>query len=855
MRFLFLIILLHVSTLPLQAQLNPENLIKSRDSRLIENRGQVLGSRGEKVNEVLFYSSAKGLNFYITKQGISFILFQPVQEGFYEQESEEGQVNWERIDLELRGANIQIENCIKLYPSEDQSLNFINAANPEGIYGVQEYQKVIFKDIYPHIDWEIYQSLETGIKYDLILHPGANPDDIQLVYGTKEKITLSESGDLSIETSLGSFKELAPVSFLNDKKIRSSYRITDRIGNEKRGYNNHIKFDLESAVVEQIKNPSSNEILILDPELVWCTVFGGNGLDGITGIEIYNNDFYLGGYTVSLNFPTYQINEAYYQSSSDTSLDGVLLKFDNNGKLMWSTAYGGSQKEFIRGIKFDSNGSLYAIGYTYSDDFPLENLGGYFQDTKVSVSGFILKFNNAGHRTRATFLGTIDCYLVNLVVDSKDNLFVTGYSKGYFPLKDNGEFFYGLAMSSGYDGYIGKFDKEGNYLWGTNFGGTSTNSWVGHDYSFGLAVNSFDDIYVVGETLSQNFPLMDNGGYFRDQLEGSIESFIMRFSNAGALKWSTFYGGNNIEFAKSVTIDNENNVLVVGYTETQNLDDMLNSAVNSGEYFIQKYDVNNKRVWGRYFGGSTQEIIMSLSNYHLETYNNQVVVDKCNNYFLALDTKSKNMETLSFCGSGYMDDGEDKLSSQYLAMLNEEGQILGATYFGGAGKSFRANLATDSYGNLWLTGEWIIATDTLFGYPLLSGDANAYYDDTHNGMDDTFIAKFNTANNVGACYCDHVDHSNEPVFIHLPNVFTPNGDGINDKFFKLNSSGVKTVELNILNRWGQVVFQTNDINFVWNGLDQSGLPVMDGTYFWVAKIEDFNKKKHKENGFLVVIHE
>ncbi|MCL2682119.1 MAG: gliding motility-associated C-terminal domain-containing protein [Bacteroidales bacterium] len=71
----------------------------------------------------------------------------------------------------------------------------------------------------------------------------------------------------------------------------------------------------------------------------------------------------------------------------------------------------------------------------------------------------------------------------------------------------------------------------------------------------------------------------------------------------------------------------------------------------------------------------------------------------------------------------------------------------------------------------------------------------------------------------------------------LPNIFTPNGDGINDVFKAIRNeySGMFTIK--IFNRWNNVVFESNDPNFEWDGNNQrTGQPCPDGTYFYVAEL-------------------
>lgn len=71
----------------------------------------------------------------------------------------------------------------------------------------------------------------------------------------------------------------------------------------------------------------------------------------------------------------------------------------------------------------------------------------------------------------------------------------------------------------------------------------------------------------------------------------------------------------------------------------------------------------------------------------------------------------------------------------------------------------------------------------------------------------------------------------------LPNVFTPNGDGINDLFKPLAGwRFVDNVDLIILNRWGQEVFRTNDPQINWDGKNALGQNLESGTYYYRIKI-------------------
>ncbi|NOX86636.1 MAG: gliding motility-associated C-terminal domain-containing protein, partial [Chlorobi bacterium] len=67
---------------------------------------------------------------------------------------------------------------------------------------------------------------------------------------------------------------------------------------------------------------------------------------------------------------------------------------------------------------------------------------------------------------------------------------------------------------------------------------------------------------------------------------------------------------------------------------------------------------------------------------------------------------------------------------------------------------------------------------------------------------------------------------------YLPNAFTPNGDGLNDEFKPVQRYDlVRTYHLYIYNRWGQLIFETSDINTGWDGT-YKGQPAEQGTYIY-----------------------
>lgn len=85
----------------------------------------------------------------------------------------------------------------------------------------------------------------------------------------------------------------------------------------------------------------------------------------------------------------------------------------------------------------------------------------------------------------------------------------------------------------------------------------------------------------------------------------------------------------------------------------------------------------------------------------------------------------------------------------------------------------------------------------------------------------------------------------DPI-VHIPNVFTPNGDQVNDEFF-FDMQYVKSIEIRIFNRWGNKILEMNDINSKWDG-KENGNDVSDGVYFYQYTLVDLNGKMTKGHG-------
>jgi gliding motility-associated-like protein len=93
----------------------------------------------------------------------------------------------------------------------------------------------------------------------------------------------------------------------------------------------------------------------------------------------------------------------------------------------------------------------------------------------------------------------------------------------------------------------------------------------------------------------------------------------------------------------------------------------------------------------------------------------------------------------------------------------------------------------------------------------------------------------------------------EPITFETPNVFTPDGDGINDEFF-MNVENAKDYTIEIRNRWGNVVAELNENNPAWDGKTKSGSDVAVGTYFYSYTLNpiELDDEPVQGQGFVVI---
>ena len=98
--------------------------------------------------------------------------------------------------------------------------------------------------------------------------------------------------------------------------------------------------------------------------------------------------------------------------------------------------------------------------------------------------------------------------------------------------------------------------------------------------------------------------------------------------------------------------------------------------------------------------------------------------------------------------------------------------------------------------------------------------------------------------------------SNELIFertpvLAIPNSFTPNGDGLNDRFI-IHGRFIDSFELHIYDRWGEMLFHTTDIDTGWDGT-RNGKKISTGNYAYWIRVKDLNNNEHIRTGSILIL--
>lgn len=214
----------------------------------------------------------------------------------------------------------------------------------------------------------------------------------------------------------------------------------------------------------------------------------------------------------------------------------IVLKYDADGTLIWKRQLDGPYSEG-QALGADDFENVYIVGYFQATvDFD-PGLGiankttfGYTGSHIIPQDGYVLSLNSNGDfRWVRQFGGTSADLMVDLIVDSQQNVAVTGHFKGRAHLGT------GYYYSKGYsDAFVSKLDSNGNMIW------TDVVATGGYDYSFFITKDNMDNLYVSGEKQNQRV--------------------IRKLDKNGKELWVVYLDGK----VSDISSDSENSIFVVG---------------------------------------------------------------------------------------------------------------------------------------------------------------------------------------------------------------------------------------------------------------------------------------------------
>lgn len=614
----------------------------------------------------------------------------------------------------------------ELNHSKSKCNYFIGNDSSKWVKNADQYAELKYENIYTNIDAHYY-SKEGKFKYDYIVKPGGKAADIKVSYQGIQKLSINAQGQLIIHTDWGDFTEETPYSYIQETKqeVPVQYALLN-----------------DSTFMFQAPTYTKNQTLIIDPySLCWSTFLGGATGYYSTDIEVSSNrELFVAGYCDN----THPISTGIFQPVyGGGSADVFVSKLSSDGtSLIFSTFLGGNMYEVPRFLEVLQNGSIVITGWTKSLNYPTSigaiqsNFNGGFMDlfvSKLSLDGanllfssfiggsdyeepwaininsideviiagftgsfdfpvtsgsfqtnfggiddvFIFRLNtNSNTLIFSSFLGGIGQESIeNMLSDLTGDIILSGVtSSSNFPTTVGS---FQAGFNGVYDLYVSKISADGTLLLkSTLLGGT------GQEHSVFMQINSASEIILTGRTSSANFSVTP--GVFQSTYAGFGDIYACKLSNdLSNLLFSTYLGGTDWDFINSMTLDLSENILITGFTDSQNYPISIGAFQTTyggnRDAIVSKLNTDGTNlIFSTYIGGSNSD----LGNTCINTSTGGTLV-------VGL-TRSANFPTISgafqtlYGGLGYDD--------LFVCELNNNGSNLSySTFLGGDNADYGYN--------------------------------------------------------------------------------------------------------------------------------------------------------------------
>ncbi len=730
-----------------------KKLDKISQQYFIENKGQW-------PEEVLYLTQMKGLNTWITTRGIQLELYKTEKNkentstisNYCQIENLEYKSIGQRINYDFVNCNSKVIANGKMKQSAYKNF-FVGNDQNKFTTNVTLYGQVIVNEIYDGIDIRYYFE-DNFLKYDFIVHPWADANQIEINIVGSDKTYLNTKGELVLTTLFGEIQNKNLYCYQQENKKKVDGKFTNNRGN--------WSLDIETY--------DKSQTLIIDP-LIYATYIGGSFYDDANSIVVdSSNNVYVCGYTHSIN---YDITPGAFQISYAGSWDVFVSKLNSDGtNLIYSTYIGGSGSDYATSNAVDANDNLYITGYTTSTDF-ITTTGAYQTINNGGVDGFITKLNASGTAIiYSTYIGGNNGdYSRAIAIDTYNNAYITGNTNSSNFVTSNGAF---QTVYNGLDDiFVCKINDSGNNIIYSTYIGSFNN-----ESGQSIALDNSGNAYITGWA-HFGFPTTPNA--FQTIIGGGSDAIVVKLNSLGtSLIYSTFIGGNGLDASYDIAIDSSNNAYITGDTESSNFVVSSNALQTTREggwtdAFVTKINASGTAIiYSTYLGGNGDDTAHSIA---LDTNDNAYITGR---------TESTNFDITSGAFQTTKAAGRDVFASK----LNSTGSgLLYSTYIGGNNNDVGLSIAVDSLTNAYLTGlTWSTNLYTTTGA----------FQTANSGTRDLFVFKLDMLPELSI---------NENVKNNLFSVYPNPSHGVFQIVF--NNTNMTDLDIEVYDLTGRLVFNQN----------------------------------------------
>ncbi len=519
------------------------------------------------------------------------------------------------------------------------------------------YKDILYSGLYPGVDLR-YEGRGGSLKGTYILAVGADPSQIRWRYEGTGSVQPDGEGNIQIRLPGA---EGAPGRVITEKAPAAWQELGGKRVPVESGY----VVGQDGVIGFRMGSYDPHEALVIDPDVVYSSYLGGNNGEVGQGIAVDSSgNIYVTGWTTSANFPV--LNP--HQPANAGSHDGYVTKLDPTGStLIFSTYLGGSAEDEPKKIAVDSLGNSVIAGGTYSANFPV-TLNAYQPTYGSSGDGIVAYFGPTGSLLYSTYLGGAnydDAFGVRLVGAVAYLAGTTASSS--FPVTLSA---YQPTLAGSEDAFITELPLAGGPpIYSTFLGGSLA------DHGNAIAVDSGNNVYVTGGTISTDFPVAN--AYQSGHAGGVWDAFVAKLNAAGTtLAYSTYYGAAMQDIGHGIAVNSVGNAFVTGE---------FNGLSGAAQAFATRFSVSGATLDYENLYGATTGKSMGAS----------IAVDGADNAYLIGETTDPlfpvvNAIQPTYAGGFYGD--------AFAMQLDPAGQTLYSTYLGGSSDEVGRDVAVSESG-------------------------------------------------------------------------------------------------------------------------------------------------------------